>query len=584
MDIFSLVGKLALENADKVKSELQGIEGFVEKNKVAFRAMGVAMTAVGAAGLKFVSDARKVNAQLGSTAITLGTTTDEMRKMVLETTNVTFGIDSVVKTFDLLVRAGVRNKTELKASAEAFDALADATGSSAEVVADILIPALKSLGERTPQTTEEMDKFTWLVKNTTIDLSEFGSVMGYVAMYGRDLNVSIDDMVGIMAALEARGLGGAEATRLFRTAVSRAKDGAITLNEALDLTQDEIDTYKDKIEDATGLTQKHADAMNKQLGIMDKVAQKWKELTLVTGSFLTPLEPILALMTALGPIMIALSLGILPQILGWIVKIGGALVSFLLNPITMLLVGLGLMGFGIYKLIKHHTDWNKIVEASSRVQEELAKSEGKLTDEVIKAQKAYNELREAYGQLSPEEEEHLARSNELIAAYEDGTYKLNEQTGALESTTKARKKSTEQLMAEADELHRVNTALQKELDLRNELMSVLGQMYPGGIPEEEFGKLITAGIFDTLSGARSPAMGYSGLGGYAGGGLITEPTWLTRVGQSRPYGMMAERRPEYITPGLPEITLVSNTYLDGDLISTKVERNLANKVRLQGGF
>ena len=69
---------------------------------------------------------------------------------------------------------------------------------------------------------------------------------------------------------------------------------------------------------------------------------------------------------------------------------------------------------------------------------------------------------------------------------------------------------------------------------------------------------------------------------YQGGGLITEPTWLTRVGQSMPYGIMAEKRPEHITPGLPEITLVSNTYLDGDLISTKVERRLMDKVRLQG--
>ncbi len=36
--------------------------------------------------------------------------------------------------------------------------------------------------------------------------------------------------------------------------------------------------------------------------------------------------------------------------------------------------------------------------------------------------------------------------------------------------------------------------------------------------------------------------------GFASGGLITEPTLLTRVGQSMPYGIMAERGPERISP------------------------------------
>ena len=268
---------------------------------------GAAMTGVGLAGLKMVDSARKINAELGQTALTMGVTTKEMRDLALSVTNVTFPLESVTKTFDLLARAGIKDTEILKATANAFDALADATGSSAEVVADILIPAYKVFGEELPKTSADLDKFTWLAKNTTVELSEFGSVMSYVAQYGEGLGVTLDDMVAIMAALESKGKSGATATKIFRTAVTQAASGTVTFNEALGLTQEEIDGFKAKMGDATGITDEYAKVANEQFGIMDKIKQKFSELTLKAGSFLTPLEPVLAGMTALGPAMMFFS-------------------------------------------------------------------------------------------------------------------------------------------------------------------------------------------------------------------------------------------------------------------------------------
>jgi len=307
MNVFDLFGQIKLDGASAVKKELSETEAHAKKVSDAMKIMGTMFTAVGAAGLKMVSDARQMNAQLGQTALTLGISTKEMRDLALETTNVTFPLESVKNTFDLLTKAGVRNTQELKNSAGAFDALADATGSSAETVADILIPALKAMGETLPQNSADLDKFTWLTKNTTTELSDFGSVMDYVAMYGKDLNVSLDDMIAIMAILEDQGKGGATATRLFRTAVTEAADGTVTLNEALGITPEEIAKYRTEMEGATGITDDYAEVANEQYGIMDKIKQKFSELTLVAGSYLTPLEPILAAMTAMGPAMILLS-------------------------------------------------------------------------------------------------------------------------------------------------------------------------------------------------------------------------------------------------------------------------------------
>ncbi len=307
MDIFTLVGKIALDGMDKVKSDLSGLEGVVERNSGKIKALGAVFTAVGAAGLKMSDDARKLNSQLGATGITIGASTDEMRKLALETTDVTFPLQSVADTFDILARAGIKSTEQIQAAAKAFDTLGDATGSNAETVAEQLIPAFKNLGVEIPTTAEELDKFTWLTKNTTVNLTDFASAIDYVAAYGSDLNLTIDDMVAIMAALEAKGITGSAVTRVFRTAVSQAASGATDLNTALGLTGQEVDTYKDKLSEANGITQEYADQLNTQYGFMDKLKQKWQEFTLVAGSFLEPLEPILAAMTALGPALIFVS-------------------------------------------------------------------------------------------------------------------------------------------------------------------------------------------------------------------------------------------------------------------------------------
>src|SRR3989304_6368761 len=106
MNVFQLVGQLSLAGSDKVRQEIEGVEGQLQKASTSLKIIGVAFTAVGVAGLKFASDARNINATLGSTAITLGITTKELRNLTLATTNVTFPIKSVAATFDILTRAG----------------------------------------------------------------------------------------------------------------------------------------------------------------------------------------------------------------------------------------------------------------------------------------------------------------------------------------------------------------------------------------------------------------------------------------------------------------------------------------------
>ncbi len=111
----------------------------------------------------------------------------------------------------------------------------------------------------------------------------------------------------MMAALEAKGVSGATATMKMRMAVTEAAKGEKTLAEALDLTSEEVALQTARMSEATGVTDEYAAIANSQFTILDKLKQKFSEITLVVGSYLTPLEGVLAAMTALGPVMLFLS-------------------------------------------------------------------------------------------------------------------------------------------------------------------------------------------------------------------------------------------------------------------------------------
>lgn len=303
----------ALQNSqNKVQSAMQ-------KMQKSLRITGIAFTALGAAGLKMVDSARKMNAQLGVTALNLGVTTKEMRDLALETTNVTFPLKEVLSSFDLLARAGIKDTEVLKATAMAFDTLGDALGRGASQVTEAMVPAMKTFRLSAEEIASKTDIMTYMVRNSTASLDDFNTMVGYTDQEMVAAGFTIDDMAAAMMYMSDNGVEpGRVMLREWMKAVTRSKEEGIAMTEALGMTSAELETYRDKLDGATGMTQKYAEEANKQYGFMDRVKQKFEELTLVAGSFLTPLEPILAAMTALGPIMILLSTSVGAAAVVWI--------------------------------------------------------------------------------------------------------------------------------------------------------------------------------------------------------------------------------------------------------------------------
>ena len=306
------LSKLAVVITAKTDSFSKGVDSASNKVNAMGKQMKIAaaaITALGVAGLKLVADARKMNAELGVTALNLGITTKEMRDLALAVTNVTFPLGEVTKTFDLLARAGVKDQQVLKDTALAFDTLGDAIGVPASQVTEKLIPTMKTFNLSAEEMAGKTDSLTYLFRNTTVSLDDFNRMVGYATPDLVAMGLTTEDMIAILAELEEQGYSGEVMTREFRKAVTSATKEQIPLNEALGISTETIGAYKEELKGAEGITQEYANVANEQYGIMDKIKQKWSELALVAGSFLTPLEPILGAMTALGPMMFFFSTG-----------------------------------------------------------------------------------------------------------------------------------------------------------------------------------------------------------------------------------------------------------------------------------
>ena len=351
---FEKIGKDARAQTKLNEEATKNLEAGWKKALAPIKAAGIAMTAVGVIGSKMASDSRAWNAMLAGTAITLGKTTSEMRELVLEVTDVGLKVGETAATFEVLARAGVRSSTELKNATKAYDALGHAAGMDANVVADVMTPALKALGEEIPQTANELDAFTWLIKNTTVDLTDFASAMNYVAIYGDKLNVTSTDMVAMLAVLASRGIQGSAAVRRLRTATSEAADTGKSLNDVLNISQAELDTYKDKLSSATGITEKYAKAAETQYGFMDKLKQKWDEMKLRMSGTLSFLEPMLNVFVALGPMLVLLSMKI--GLVTAATRALGMAVSFATGPVGILLAAASALGGLIWWVSKQGAD------------------------------------------------------------------------------------------------------------------------------------------------------------------------------------------------------------------------------------
>jgi hypothetical protein len=254
--IEDLVVSLELESSlekdtRKAKGELEGLYSNVA---VAGRRIGAAMTAAGASIIALSELSRKTNAQLNVTAVGLGLTTERMRELALETTNVTFPLSEVTASFDLLTRAGLRDENQIARVASAYDNLGDAVGRSASQVTSTMIVAFKTFNLTAEESTGYIDQMTFLLRNSTVEMENLDSVLAYTTPDLVRMGLSLDDLIASLIVMERQGSSGAVVTRNFRSAVTSATSDVTDYGQELLDLGTKLETLKGKQEDLTTST------------------------------------------------------------------------------------------------------------------------------------------------------------------------------------------------------------------------------------------------------------------------------------------------------------------------------------------
>ena len=303
--LYVLLGMKSTLGEDTQKASAD-VKKFEKEVLDASKKVGAGLTAIGGAAILLADNSRQLNADLGQTALQLGVTSDEMRTLALETTNITYPLDDVVSSFDLLARAGMRNTAEMQRTGNAFSDLGTALGYSASELAESLIPAFNAFGVPLEEVEDHIDAFTHLLRNTTVDLSDYASMVNYLAPQLDTMNLSIEDSVAVMEALADKGIQGGAATREFRKAATAAEGDIKKFYEALDLTTDEVEVYAREVRGATGITKEYAAVAETQFGTIDHLKQSWSELSFQIGSAIEPFEGVAVAATAVGGILMGL--------------------------------------------------------------------------------------------------------------------------------------------------------------------------------------------------------------------------------------------------------------------------------------
>ncbi|QCW03572.1 phage tail tape measure protein [Natrinema pallidum] len=306
-------------------------------------AAGGALAGVGTAAQGVLDDTQATRESLGRTATTMGLTRDEAEDLATSMSNATFPLEDVQGTMDSLAQQGIESEEKMREVAGAADMVADATGTTAEAVAQNAGPALEAMGEDTADLEEHMDTFTHVARNTTMDVEDFSKMVRKTGPEIEEMGLSVDDTAAIMAALEDKGMDSRTAMREFRQASNDAEGDQDELMDSLGLTSEELEAQQEALEDAEGTTEDHAEAANESLSAQDDFRAALEDAKLAASDYLEPLS-------ALAPVTQAAGIGLmgLSAINVSAVAPSFAAVSAAAAPITAVVLGLAAAATAAY--------------------------------------------------------------------------------------------------------------------------------------------------------------------------------------------------------------------------------------------
>lgn len=307
-------------------------------------AAGGALASLGTAAQKTLDDTRDLREGLDRTATTLGITDEEARELATSMSNATFPLRDVEESMDNL-SAMVETPQRMEEVAVAADNVADATDTSASSITENLAPAVNALDGDLNALVENQDAFTLAARESNMSVEDIGQTLSKLDFQKlEEMGLKSSEVTGLMAEFaDETGYTGRQLQSNFNQAVEAADGDLEKLQEELGLGGDALSEWEQRVRDAEGVTDEHAEAVSSNVSTMDKIRARYEDAKLAASEYLGPLEALAPAAQATGAGMMALSTINLSA-----VAPSFAAVSTAAAPITAIVLGLAAAAGALY--------------------------------------------------------------------------------------------------------------------------------------------------------------------------------------------------------------------------------------------
>ena len=271
-------------------------------------AAGIGAAGIGGAMMSATESSSAWREELGRTAVSMDMSRDSVVDLADSVEDATFPMEDVTQTLDTLARIGVESEEQMEALALAADNVADATGETANEIADNLGPAVQALDGDVGELENNQDAFTTALRETTLSASELGRTLERSSDDLDALGLSSDEAaLAIAQYSEEAGKTGRDLRRDFSSAISDAEGDVDAFAEETGVALEDVEAFADELGDGTDVTDEYADAANEAVTPMDRLNSVTDSLTLRFGNFLEPVQVAGPLLAGLGSSFAALS-------------------------------------------------------------------------------------------------------------------------------------------------------------------------------------------------------------------------------------------------------------------------------------
>lgn len=286
-------------DTDDAEKAVGGLSGAIDRNFGKITAAG----AVAGAGLEaFARKVKPLNEANSRLAAMTGLSSDAMRDLTLETSNVTFPLDEAQSLLETAAQRGLEGGEALQSYAQFWDMVGDATGEAGPALGEAGV-ALAAVGVAAGQEEQALGALGFVTESTTSSVGEFLDFLERTGPELGELGADVDDAAAILGVMEREmGLSGRTARTEFRTAVSEADGDMATLLETLGISADQFAAYRDEVDASSDVIERNADIHADSFTPLERLTHAAEELMFRYGGLADAAGALALPMLALGPI------------------------------------------------------------------------------------------------------------------------------------------------------------------------------------------------------------------------------------------------------------------------------------------